>query len=139
MTARFLLDTNVISEPLRPKPNGGVMARLKQHERELALAAPVWHELCYGCERLPGGKRRNAIRRYLQEVVAPSIAILPYDTSAAKWHADERARLEAIGMKTSFVDGQIAAIAKVNNLTLVTANQSHFTPFAGLRIEDWMW
>jgi tRNA(fMet)-specific endonuclease VapC len=138
MTARFLLDTNVISEPLRPKPNVGVMARLKQHERELVLAAPVWHELCHGCERLPDGKRRNAIRRYLQEVVAPSIAILPYDTSAAKWHADERARLEAIGMKTAFVDGQIAAIAKVNDLILVTANRSDFAPFAGLRLEDWM-
>ncbi len=45
MTARYLLDTNVVSEPIRPKPNPGVLARLKTHEYELALAVPVWHEL----------------------------------------------------------------------------------------------
>ena len=45
MTPRFLLDTNLISEPLRPRPNPSVLARLEQHEAELAIAAPVWHAL----------------------------------------------------------------------------------------------
>jgi len=138
MNARYLLDTNIISEPLRPKPNTGVMARLEANEAELALAAPVWHELCYGCNRLPEGKRRRAIQRYLDEVLRRHLPILPYDAAAAQWHADERARLEAMGMKTPFVDGQIAAIAMANDLVLVTANRGDYLRFSGLRIEDWL-
>ena len=138
MSVRYLLDTNIISEPLRPKPNAGVMARLEMNEADLALAAPVWHELCYGCKRLPEGKRRRAIQLYLDEVLRQHLPILPYDAAAAQWHADERARLEAVGMKTPFVDAQIAAIAMVNDLVLVTANGADYLRFDGLRIEDWM-
>jgi len=137
MKARYLLDTNIVSEPIRPRPNLGVLTRLEAHERELALAAPVWHELCFGCNRLPQGKRRRTIQQYLEEVVRPSIPILPYDTAAAQWHADERDRLDAIGLDTAFVDGQIAAIAKVNDLILVTANTADYIHFKGLQIEDW--
>ncbi len=137
MTARFLLDTNVVSEPIRPKPNARLLAQLKAHQHELALAAPVWHELCYGCNRLPEGKRRRAIRRYLDDVVWPSVPILPYDMIAARWHADERARLERLGLKTAFVDGQIAAVAKVNELILVSANTADYLHFDGLHVEDW--
>jgi tRNA(fMet)-specific endonuclease VapC len=46
-------------------------------------------------------------------------------------------RLTAAGRPPAFVDGQIAAIAKVNDLVLVTSNLSHFDAFAGLRVEDW--
>lgn len=63
--------------------------------------------------------------------------ILPYNQAAAEWHAKERARLEAIGRTPPFLDGQIAATAKANDLVLVTANRSHFEIFEGLQIENW--
>lgn len=137
MSLRYLLDTNVISEPLRPSPKKSVLAALRRHEGEVAIAAIVWHELHFGVERLPEGARRRAIARYLDEVVAPTVAILPYDREAARWHASERARLAAAGKTPTFADGQIAAIARVHGLTMVTANARDFSVFAGLRVRNW--
>jgi tRNA(fMet)-specific endonuclease VapC len=97
----------------------------------------VWHELLFGCYRLPASAKRTAIENYLFQVIAPSIVILPYDESAAEWHAAERARLVAVGQTPSFADGQIAAIAKTNELTLVTLNLSDYAGFADLKVEDW--
>ena len=63
--------------------------------------------------------------------------ILSYNQKAAEWHANERARLTAIGRTPPFLDGQIAATARANGLMLVTANRSDFEVFDGLQIEDW--
>ncbi|HSN87798.1 MAG TPA: type II toxin-antitoxin system VapC family toxin, partial [Thermoanaerobaculia bacterium] len=126
---RFLLDSNVISEPTRPFPNPGVLRRMREHQDKMGIAVVVWHELLFGCERLPPSRNRSAIESYLFGTVRASLPILPYDQAAAKWHASERARLVAAGRTPSFADGQIAAIAKANDLVLVTANLSHFQPF----------
>jgi len=134
---RYLLDTNAVSEPLRPKPAAGIMRGLRRHEGEIAIPAPVWHELRFGCVRLPPSRRREAIERYLDSVVLASFPVLPYDTEAADRHALERARLAAAGRTPPFVDGQIAAIACVNDLILVTSNTSDFQDFEGLRVQDW--
>ena len=137
MSLKYLLDTNVISVPTKANPNERVMARLQAHKQEIATATIVWHELLYGCRRLPPSKKRQAIEAYLDEVVLPSIPLLPYDAVAARWHAAERARLEKLGQTPPFVDGQIAAIAAVNGLTLVTYNVSDFTNFQDLTVVDW--
>ena len=137
MTLRFLLDTNILSEPLRLRPDEGVMARLKLHERELCTAAPVWNELMFGCARLPDGPKKRALREYLNDVVRPAIAVLSYDVAAASWHAEERARLQSIGKTPPFVDGMIAAIACTHGLTLVTNNVSDVEGFDGLLFERW--
>lgn len=138
MRPKYLLDTNVVSEPLRPEPAPGVLRRLRRHEGETAIASIVWHELLFGCERLPRSRRREAIECYLNEVVSASLPILVYDRAAAKWHARERARLVASGQTPPFVDGQIAAIAQVNDLILITANKSDFRRFKGLRVQSWL-
>ena len=91
---KYLLDTNIVSEPLRPAPNPKVMTRLKRHSGELAIASLVWHELWFGCQRLPVSTKRTVIEKYLNEVVAVSMSILPYDQAAVEWHAAERARLD---------------------------------------------
>jgi tRNA(fMet)-specific endonuclease VapC len=137
VSVKYLLDTNVVSEPLRPRPSRAVLQRLTRHEGEAAIASVVWHELRFGCERLPASRRREAIERYLEDVVLRSFPILDYDREAAAWHARERARLEAAGKTASFIDGQIAAIASVRDLALVTANRADFRGFRGLRLEDW--
>jgi tRNA(fMet)-specific endonuclease VapC len=137
VSVKYLLDTNIVSEPLRPRPNAKILAQLKRHADELALASLVWHELWFGCERLPASNKRSAIEEYLNKVVAPSMAILPYDERAAFWHAQERARLTAQGKPPPFVDGQIAAIAYVNDITLVTLNPSDYAAFKGIKLENW--
>jgi tRNA(fMet)-specific endonuclease VapC len=134
---RYLLDTDILFQPLKKKPDPGLVRRLRRHQDEAATAAPVWHELLFGCRRLPDSKRRDWIERYLLQVVAGSLPILPYDEAAAGWHASERQRLESLGGTPPFVDGQIAAIAAVNELVLVTGNRSHYHRFEGLEIEDW--
>lgn len=137
MTIRFLLDTTVLSEPPRAIPHPKVLKRFLEHLGEVATAAPVWNELLFGCERLPPSRKREALEDYFFGTIRATIPILPYDQSAAECHAAERARLVSRGMPPPFVDGQIAAIAKVNNLVLVTSNRSHFAPFEGLEIQDW--
>ncbi|HXV59181.1 MAG TPA: type II toxin-antitoxin system VapC family toxin [Vicinamibacteria bacterium] len=137
MNLSYLLDTNVLSEPVKPTPNPGVQRKLAENEECVAIASLVWHELLFGCYRLPASHRRTMLERYLRDVIAPHVPVLGYDDAAAAWHASERARLETDGKPPSFVDGQIAAIARVNTLVLVTANVSHYECFEGLTIEDW--
>ena len=66
-----------------------------------------------------------------------SFPVLDYDREAADWHAEERARLGADGRMPPFVDSQIAAIASVNDLTLITANMDDFRRFRGLKRQSW--
>ena len=134
---RFLLDTNVLSEPMKPSPNPGVLDQLDKHSTVLALAAPTWHEMLRGALRLPKGKRRTAILDYLEERVYKSLPILPYDHLSARWHAEQRAFLKTRGVTSSYIDGQIASIAAVNSLDLVTGNTKDFTRFEDLTVTDW--
>lgn len=122
---------------MKPEPDPEVLRRFREDEASIVLAAPVWHELVYGSALLPPSKKRRAIEHYLTTVLRPNFPILPYDDQAAEWHARERARLEKIGQKPAFIDGQIAAIATANDLVLVTANWKDFKRFAGLDLEDW--
>ncbi len=113
------------------------MAKIEDHEGELATCAIVWHELRYGADRLPASRKRRAIAAYLEQVVRTALPILPYDEESASWHAHERARLGKRGRPPSAADGQIAAIARVNELVLVTANVRDFRRFEGLTVQDW--
>lgn len=137
MTLRYLLDTNILAEPLRPKPDDLILEHLKRHEEEIAIASVVWHEMWFGCYRLPVSARRAAIEAYLTQVVARAIPILPYDRAAADWHAKERARLTAIGKTPPFADGMIAAVARTNDLTLITLNVDDFQTFDELECVNW--
>lgn len=133
----FLLDANVLAEPLKPSPNVLLIQRLREHEGQLYTAATVWHELVFGTWRLPESRRRAALQDYLEGLAATELKILPYDRRAAEWHGRERARLQAIGKTPPFADSQIAAVAAVNDMTLVTRNTRDFAEFSGLRLVDW--
>lgn len=137
MTLGFLLDTNVLAEPLRPQPNAAILHRLKLHQSEIATASVVWHEMWFGCFRLPPSARRATIETYLTQVIAPGIPVLAYDQEAATWHAAERARLAALGKTPPFADGMIAAVARTNHLVLVTFNLDDFRGFQDLQLTNW--
>lgn len=136
MSLRFLLDTNTISEPIKSRRNQNVLHRLAVHRSETAIASVVWQELWYGYERMAASQRRVVVGVYLTEIVA-HLPILPYDQTAAMWHARERARLTAIGRTPPFADSQIAAMAFSHDLILVTANLTDFAGFTGIQIDNW--
>ena len=134
---KYLLDTNVLSESVKTSPQKSVLKLAERHQHEIVTAAPVWHELFYGCQRLPVSRKREILETFLYDVLKPNMTILPYDEQAAEWHAKERARLASLGQMSAFADGQIAAIAKVNGLILVTRNTSDFNKYSGLKLENW--
>jgi tRNA(fMet)-specific endonuclease VapC len=135
---KFVLDTNIISEPTKPSPSPLVLNKLAHHSRELCITAPTWHELRYGVLRLPTSLKRDRLTQYLERLIRDGLIILPYDDAAANWHSVERNRLTRIGKPPASGDAHIAAIAVVNGLALVTNNESDFQHFRELRIENWM-
>lgn len=137
MNLRYLLDTSTVSRSEGRFPDSAVIARLRATPGEAAIASVVWYELRYGMDLLPSSRRKTEIRDFLSDVVEVSYAILPYDASAAAWNASEAARLDRIGLRRPFRDSQIAAVAAVNGLILVTANMRDFEHFRELRVEDW--
>jgi tRNA(fMet)-specific endonuclease VapC len=137
VTVRYLLDTNVASEPLKKYPNKSIIVALERHESEIAISSTVWHELNFEALRLQPGRNRDRYLRYFEEVVRRKLPIVPYDEVASFIHAQERARLVSLGRTPSFADGQIAATAIANDLVLVTSNVVHFEVFEGLAVEDW--
>ena len=137
MTIKYLLDTNILSEAIRPKPNPNVLQKLQLHQQELSTATLVIHELLFGCYRLPVSKKRETLQFYIENVILPNLPLFDYDLKSAQWHATERARLVGMGKTPAFVDGQIAGIAYSNKLVLVTNNVSDFDNFLGVMIENW--
>jgi tRNA(fMet)-specific endonuclease VapC len=137
MSARYLLDTNILSEAIKPQPSKAVTMRLTQHKAHLATASVVVHEILCGCLKIPPSKRRTAIQDYIKNSILTGLPIFQYNKTAAIWHAEQRARLTAQSKTPSFSDGQIAAIAKTNDLILVTRNVKDFEYFTDLHIENW--
>jgi len=134
---QFLLDTNTVSEALKLQPNLKVIQKLQNFAPEVAISSITWHELWFGCYRLPMSRKRQKIEQYLKEAIETNIPLLFYDAAAAEWFAQERARLSAIGKTPAYADGQIAAVAHVNNLIMVTNNTRDYTDFQNLRLENW--
>ncbi|MFO7629208.1 MAG: type II toxin-antitoxin system VapC family toxin [Prochlorococcaceae cyanobacterium] len=133
----MLLDTNVLSEPLRERPDPAVMEQLACCTHEFHTASVVIHEMSYGIQRLPGGRRQQRLQSYLQSMLTGGLIVLPYDSKAALWHGEQRARQESQGLRLPFVDGQIAAIAATQDLVLVTRNTRDFEGYVGLKLLNW--
>ncbi|MCX7092738.1 MAG: type II toxin-antitoxin system VapC family toxin [Methylobacter sp.] len=133
----YLLDSNILSEPARLKPDDTVLQRFAEHDGEYATAAIVWHELVYGCELLAASKRKTQLQSYLTMLLANGLTVLPFDQAAADWYAKERAELKRQGQTCAYADGEIAAIAATQQLILVTRNTQDFVSFQQLALQNW--
>lgn len=131
----YLLDTSVLSELAKPRANPNTVKSFTDHFQDVRVASVVIHEVRYGIERLPEGKRKHEVRSKMDQFLA-TISVLAYDAAAGEWHASERVRLEALGRVPPVADGMIAATAAVHGCTLVTANTRDFTAFQ-LAVESW--
>ena len=132
----YLLDTNIISELIKPEPNSNVLRQFKLLQNELSISSVVWHELRFGWLKMPDSKRKQAIGIFIHDVVS-LLPILPYDSQAARIHAEVRIAAQKNGQSLPFADGQIAAIAMAQGLSLVTRNTKDFKEISGLRLVNW--
>lgn len=132
---RYLLDTNILSELTRPQPHAKVLAALRLNWQLSVTTSITWHELQFGVRRLPASKRRNQLEQFLLNLAG--LPILAYDQRVATRHAAARAWLESRGKCMSHVDGQIAAVAEVHGLTVVTRNLADFQQYPDIRLENW--
>lgn len=134
---RYLLDTNIISEPTRIQCNQKVIQQLELNTIFSCTSATVWTELWYGVHLLEQGKRKQELSNYLTTLAEGGFSVLPFCQNAAEWLANEKARLKKRGIISSKYDNEIAAVAVVNNLTLVTRNTDDFAIFDELKLENW--
>ncbi len=137
MGLNYLLDTNILSEPTKQIPNEKVLKKLKQYNGQYAISAITWHELNYGVDRLPEGRRKKRLQQYLYILESKGLPILSYDKIATRWLAKERCRLVSAGITPAKEDSEIAAVATTNKLILVTRNSKDFEVFDELIIENW--
>lgn len=123
----FLVDTNVISEAAKPRPDAGVMAWLREHESELYVSTITIGELRRGIEKLPEGARKTKLRHWLQSVCdCMKGRVLAFSTSTAHVWGQLKAKWDAAGLVVPTLDSQIAAIAQRHGLTVVTRNTADY-------------
>lgn len=132
----YLLDTNVLSEIVRPAPDVRVTAALgKRRTKDLYGSVVTRYELRYGASL-----RQDAERFWarLQRAILPVVADwLPVTAEIAERGGEISAELRRKGREAGDVDPLLAATAMVHGLVLVTRNMRHFEPIEGLRIENW--
>ncbi len=136
----ILLDTNVISEPLRAAPDARVVAWLDAQPVEtLFLSVVTVAELRLGVARLPAGRRRNGLIEQLERQVLPAFAgrILHFDLAATQPYAEAMANAQAAGLAVGMADGFIAAIALANRMTVATRDTSPFAAMGVAVIGPW--
>jgi len=123
----YLVDTNVLSEAVKPGPDPEVVTWLREHESELYISAITIGEIRRGIERLAEGKRKIALRAWLQQLCQRMRGrILSFNTSTANVWGQLKAQWDRKGVVIGSLDSQIAATANRYGLTLVTRNEAHF-------------
>lgn len=132
MSARYLLDTNVISQ-LVSDPHGRLSNRLLElGEDRLCTSIIVSCELRFGVT-----KKRSARLAAQLDAVLGALAVLPFDGEADRHYAEIRAELERKGRPIGSNDLLIAAHARALGATVLTSNDREFRRVPGLRVERW--
>jgi toxin FitB len=134
----ILLDTNVMSEPLRRAPEPRVVAWIDAQAMEtLFLSAITVAELRAGVALLPPGKRRAGLQDNLERRVLPLFAgrVLPFDLACTQAFAALMAKSRSAGLAIATADGYIAAIAAANGFAVATRDASPFKA-AGVTVLD---
>ena len=137
----FLLDTNVVSEWTKPRPNPGVVEWLGQvDEDEVFLSVVTFAELRHGIARLPVSTRRRQLDEWLRNElpVRFEARIIGVDGAIADEWGRLVARREGRGRPIQAMDALIAATAQVHGLTLVTRNTADFHPSVKSILNPWM-
>lgn len=136
----FLLDTNIISELLRPSPDPAVETWVDDRRAtDLYFSAIGEAELHYGVAVLPAGRRRPALASAIEAILREDFTdrILPFDREAARDYADIAAMRRAAGRTVLPADSQIAAIARSRGMAIATRNVRDFENIGIEVIDPW--
>lgn len=136
----ILVDTNVISEPLRRAPEARVVEWIDDQPLEtLYLSAITVAELRFGVALLPAGKRRKILHDSLETRVLPLFSgrVLAFDLAATQAYAGLMAKARAAGVAVGAADGYIAAIAAANGMRVATRDTAPFAAAGVAVIDPW--
>ncbi|SPF32265.1 Ribonuclease VapC [Candidatus Sulfotelmatobacter kueseliae] len=125
----FLLDTNAVSEWIKPRPNPGLIGWMESTDEDRVFISVITlAELRYGVERLAAGARRRRLEEWLGHELPLRFEsrILPVDTNVAEAWGKTVSRSDAAGRPMGAMDAFLAATAETHHLTLVTRNVSDF-------------
>ncbi|MEA4943534.1 MAG: type II toxin-antitoxin system VapC family toxin [Propionicimonas sp.] len=136
----IVLDTNVVSEILKPEPDPRVVAWLKELTDDVSITAITLAELLAGLRRLPDGRRKAELSAGVDRALRPyrdSRAILAFDDDAANHYADVLILREKAGRPISMADAQIAAICRVHHAVCATRNMRDFQHTGVVVVNPW--
>ena len=136
----IVLDTNVVSELMRPSPNPAVEQWVAARPAaSLFFSAVGEAELRYGVAILAVGRRRDALASAVEAMLRDDFAgrVLPFDSAAARAYAEIAARCRAAGRPVAQADGQIAAIARSRGMALATRNVRDFEEMGIDLLDPW--
>ena len=135
-----ILDTNVLSELMRPKPSARVVAWIaRQPARELCTTAITEAEIFYGIQLLNRGKRQAALLAAAEAMFSEDFAgrVFGFEGHAARAFAQIAARRRTLGRPISHADAQIASIARVHRAKLATRNLADFEECGVEVVDPW--
>jgi len=135
----IVLDTNVVSELMRPSPSTRVLTWVREHEEsDLYTSAITLAEIRYGIERLADGRRKQALSAVADDVFGRfAEQVLPFDARAALRYAAIVSRRERDGPPIDGFDAQIASICQQHSATLATRNVADFEHTGIELIDPW--
>lgn len=137
----IVLDTNVVSELMRPAPNPAVLAWVDaQPDRDLWLCSVAVSELLFGLARLPPGARRAQLTQAFEAMLTEDFSgrVLAFDLPAAVVYADLVAKRERDGQPVAMADAQIAATCLAHGTQLATRNVRHFEGLGFAWVNPWL-
>jgi toxin FitB len=134
----IIVDTNVVSELMRPSPSLVVVSWVRRNERELYTTSITLAEIRYGIERLADGRRKGLLRSTAEEVFADfQERVLPFDAAAAVAYAMVVSDRDRAGLPIDGFDAQIASICRAHRAALATRNSKDFRETGIEVIDPW--
>lgn len=131
---KYLVDSNVLSEPTKPNPDSRVVDWLRRKERGTVVNPIILGEIEYGILLLPDGARRRHLEKWFSEGIR-RLVILDFDAATGRAWARLLAGLKQSGLAMPMKDSLIAATALAHNLTVATRNVPDFQ-HAGVHLEN---
>lgn len=132
----YLFDTDIVSNLLKRMPSTTLIAKMASVPPEQQATSSITvGEVVYGAHK--AAERTGAVLEQMDRMILPDLAVLPFDTEAARRYGEVRASLERQGMSLGEADLRIASIALSRGFTVVTGNVWHFGRVPGLPVENW--